>query len=89
MIRTVAHYLRPHRLNFAFALAQVVVISACELLKPWPLKLVVDNVLTGTPVTWAPAAGWSPHQLLLAACLGLIVLYVVLAGLSTLKTPPR
>jgi len=85
LIRTVAHYLKPHRGSFVFALAQVVAISACELLKPWPLKLVVDNVLTGTPVTWAPAAGWSPHELLLATCLGLIALYVVLAALSTLN----
>jgi ATP-binding cassette, subfamily B, bacterial len=63
----------------------VVLISACELLKPWPLKIVVDNVLTGTPVDWGPAAGWSVHQLLFAACFGLVVLYVALAGLSTLN----
>jgi len=81
----VAHYLRPHRLGFAFALLQVVLISACELLKPWPLKIVVDNVLGGKPFDWAPAAAWSPHELLLAVCLGLIVLYVVLAALSTLN----
>jgi len=85
LIRTVAHYLRPHRLGFAFALLQVVLISACELLKPWPLKIVVDNVLGGKPFDWAPAAAWSPHELLLAVCLGLIVLYVVLAALSTLN----
>ncbi|MEO6028085.1 MAG: ABC transporter transmembrane domain-containing protein, partial [Candidatus Binatia bacterium] len=85
LIRTVAHYLRPHRLGFAFALLQVVLISACELLKPWPLKIVVDNVLGGKPFDWAPAAAWSPHELLLAVCLGLIVLYVVLAALNTLN----
>jgi ATP-binding cassette subfamily B protein/subfamily B ATP-binding cassette protein MsbA len=85
LIRLVAHYLRPRSGAFVFALVQVVLISACELLKPWPLKLVVDNVLAGTPLAWGPAAGLSPHQLLLWACLGLVVLYVVLAGLSTLN----
>ncbi len=85
IVRTVAHYLRPHHAAFVFALLQVVAISACELLKPWPLKIVVDNVLTGTPVSAGPAAGLSPHQLLLAACLGLVALYVVLAVLSTLN----
>ncbi len=68
-----------------FALVQVVMISACELLKPWPLKIVVDNVLTGTPVAWAPATALGPRDLLLAACLGLVLLYVVLAGLGTLN----
>lgn len=63
----------------------MVLISACELLKPWPLKIVVDNVLTGTPIGWAPAASLTPPQLLLAACGGLVGLYFVLAGLSTLN----
>ncbi len=63
----------------------MVLISACELLKPWPLKLVVDNVLTGTPVVSGPGAGLTPQELLLAACVGLVVLYVVLAGLGTLN----
>ncbi len=85
LIRTVAHYLRPHRWAFVFALVQVVLISACELLKPWPLKIVVDHVLGGAPMTWGPAAGLSPHGLLLATSIGLVVLYVVLAGLGTLN----
>ncbi|MCC6767164.1 MAG: ABC transporter ATP-binding protein [Deltaproteobacteria bacterium] len=85
MLRAVAHYLRPRRAAFLFALAQVVLIGACELLKPWPLKIVVDNVLTGAPIAWGPAAGLGPMQLLLAACLGLVLLYVALAALGTLN----
>lgn len=85
LIRTVAHYLRPRRAAFVVALFQVVLISVCELLKPWPLKIVVDNVLTGTPVAWAPLAALGPPQLLLATCGGLVLLYVVLAGLGTLN----
>ena len=35
-------YLRPHRLELAGALGQVLLISACELAKPWPLKIAID-----------------------------------------------
>jgi ATP-binding cassette, subfamily B, bacterial len=63
----------------------VVLISAFELLKPWPMKIIVDNVLGGAPLTWAPAAALSLHQLLLATCVGLVVLYLALAALSVLN----
>ncbi len=38
-------YLRPYRLRFLWALAQVFLIAGFELLKPWPLQVVIDNVL--------------------------------------------
>jgi len=60
-------------------------MSACELLKPWPLKIVVDNVLGGAPLQWAPVSMQSPHSLLLATCVGLVLLYLVLAGLGVLN----
>src|SRR6185369_13736176 len=34
---------------------------------------------------WAPAAALTPHGLLLASCLGLVVLYLVLAALGVLN----
>jgi ABC-type multidrug transport system fused ATPase/permease subunit len=40
-------YLRPYRLRFLWALAQVFLIAAFELLKPWPLQVVIDDVLGG------------------------------------------
>jgi len=82
--RTIAHYLRPYRALFAFAVVQVLLISGFELLKPWPLKLVVDNVLGGAPLTAGPFRGMSPRALLLVACVGLVVLYLALALLSIL-----
>ena len=85
LIRTVAYYLRPHRGAFVFALVQVVLISACELLKPWPLKIIVDHVLGGAPLTWGPVAALSAPELLVATCIGLVVLYGVLAALSVLN----
>ena len=43
MLRKILPYLRPYRLPFLFALTQVFLMSACEILKPWPLKIVIDN----------------------------------------------
>ena len=83
--RKVLTYLWPYRFTFLWALAQVFVISACELLKPWPLKIVIDNILTGTPLPWRCAAGLSPHSLLLAACAGIVVIYLLLGGLTLLN----
>jgi len=82
VLRTVRRYLRPHRAAFAVALAQVLLISACELLKPWPLKLIVDHVLGDLPLTFGATTAVAPATLLLGSCVGLVVLYVALAGLQ-------
>ena len=81
MRRTVRSYLRPYLPAFVFALAQVIFISALELLKPWPLKVVIDHVLTGTTVPWEFAQTLSSQNLLVLACVGLIVVYLLLGGL--------
>ena len=85
MKRTVRSYLKPYWPAFSFALGQVLFISALELLKPWPLKIIIDNVLSGKPLPWGPAVGWSPHRLLLFSCIGLVIVYVVLGGLHILN----
>ena len=85
MKRTVRSYLKPYWPAFSFALGQVLFISALELLKPWPLKIIIDNVLSGKPLPWGPAVGWSPHRLLLFSCIGLVVVYVMLGGLHILN----
>ena len=77
-------YLRPHRLPLAGALGQVLMISACELAKPWPLKLAIDAAL-GTPVSWGPAAAWSPVTVALAAGIALVLIHAVLAALTVLN----
>jgi len=84
MIRAVS-YLRPYRLNFAFALAQVIVITALELLKPWPLKIIIDNVLNGNPLAWNLTLGWSSETLLVVACISLVLVYLVVSGLRMLN----
>src|SRR5215475_12802309 len=85
MKRTVRSYLWPYRLGFACALAQVMFISALELLKPWPLKIIIDHVLTGMPVPWEFAQGWPTQRLLWFACGGLILIYLFAGGLRVLN----
>ncbi len=85
MKRTVRSYLKPYWPAFSFALGQVLFISALELLKPWPLKIIIDNVLSGKPLPWGPVVGWSPHRLLLFSCIGLVIVYVMLGGLHILN----
>jgi ATP-binding cassette, subfamily B, bacterial len=85
MKRNVRSYLRPYLPAFVFALAQVLLISALELLKPWPLKIIIDHVLSGHPLPWNFAPDWSPQALLLLACLGLVLVYFLLGGLHLLN----
>ncbi|HYJ86170.1 MAG TPA: ABC transporter ATP-binding protein [Pyrinomonadaceae bacterium] len=85
MKRTVRSYLKPYWLTFSVALGQLFFISALELLKPWPLKIIIDNVLSGSPVPWGLAPGWSSESLLVWACIGLVVVYLLLGGLRLLN----
>ena len=82
---TVRSYLKPYRLPFAWALAQVLLISAFELLKPWPLKIIIDHVLSQKPVPWEFAQTWSAEGLLFFACSSLILIYLFSGGLRVLN----
>src|ERR671910_1192196 len=77
----VRSYLKPYLPAFVFALVQVIFISALELLKPWPLKVIIDHVLAETPVPWHFAQSWSSQTILWLACLSLVVVYLILGGL--------
>ncbi len=77
-------YLRPYRLRFAWALAQVFLIAGFELLKPWPLQVVIDNVLGGKAVGVAVLEGWSPLGLLGLACLAMVLVQFVAGALTLL-----
>ena len=77
--------LRPYRTQFALAVGQVVLITGAELLKPWPLKVIIDHVLYGHPPSWGFVEGWSRDTLLLAACLSMVVIYLFLGGLNVIN----
>jgi ATP-binding cassette, subfamily B, bacterial len=77
-------YLRPYRLRFLWALAQVFLIAGFELLKPWPMQVVLDNVIAGKAVAISLLDGWSPVALLGLACLTMVVIQLVGGALSLL-----
>lgn len=79
-LRRIGGYLAPYWLPFAGSLALVFLVSGLELAKPWPLKIVIDHVLSGAPWPWALGADWSAPTRLLAACAALVGVYAVLAG---------
>ena len=76
--------MRPHLGRLAIAIAGVLLASATEVLKPWPLKIVIDNVLRGAPVTshWVPPMPRA--ELLIAACVSLVILYAILGVLNVM-----
>ncbi len=65
-------YLRPYRMRFLWALIQFFLIAGFDLLKPWPLQLVIDDVLGGKSSTLPLLAGLSGAALLIVACAGLV-----------------
>src|SRR5713101_1527391 len=82
LLRRLLHYLRPYRWAFAFAILQVVLMSAFDLLRPWPLKIVVDSVLGdhSLPLGWTWPA--SRRSLLFACAAAQVLLQALLAAFS-------
>jgi ATP-binding cassette subfamily B protein len=80
LARNIFERLRPYRWSFAVAVAQVFIMSALELLKPWPLKLIVDHVFTGLPVPWLWLRHLEPRTLLFIGCLMLVLVYALLGA---------
>jgi ATP-binding cassette subfamily B protein len=82
--RQVYTALLPYWGMIGVALVQVVLISSAELLRPWPLKLIIDHVLNGQPLNWPLVSNWSCETLLVVACVGLVCIHIVLGGLNML-----
>lgn len=82
ILRRTAAYLWPYRWRFALALAQVAIVSGLELLKPWPLQIVIDGVLSGHGIAWAPLAALPGPTLLGVAVAGLVAVYVLLGAMA-------
>src|SRR5881628_2387021 len=82
LIAKILRRLAPYRWLFVSAIVQVLLIGALELVKPWPLKIVVDNVLGHRPLTWPGVRTLDTLPLLLVACGALIAIYGLLGALS-------
>ncbi len=74
--------LRPHRPLFVGAVVQVLVIGVLELAKPWPLKIVVDDVLGGGRLGWPAFDALSRTGMLAVACGMLVAVYALLGTLT-------
>jgi len=75
-------YLRPYKWAFVLALGQVLAITGLELLKPWPLKLILDNVVPQKPLAWGSLATAGPGALLLFAVGGLMLIHLILGAVN-------
>jgi ATP-binding cassette subfamily B protein/subfamily B ATP-binding cassette protein MsbA len=56
--------------------------SIIEAAKPWPLKIVIDNVLHAQPLRLRGLPSLSRHQLLLGSCAGLVLVYLVVGAIN-------
>ena len=76
MFRILLGYLRPYKFFFVLGLGLVGLASAMELLKPWPLKLAVDQIIGGQPLDvfgWTPDLSTITLGVKLATVVGLLV----------------
>src|SRR5438445_4046438 len=88
MVAKFLPYLKAHRWQVAWALAQVFLITGFELLKPWPLQIVIDYVLGGNSPTIGGPIGallsLPPPVLLVVACAGIVVVHLGAGALTLL-----
>ena len=88
MVAKFLPYLKAHRWQVAWALAQVFLITAFELLKPWPLQIIIDYVLGGKAAPSGSPVGsllsLPAPVLLVVACAGIVVVHLGAGALTLL-----
>jgi len=77
-------YLRPYKWRVLWAFIQIFLVAGFELLKPWPLQLVIDDVLGGKQTGFPLLSRLGPLDLLLAAAVGLVMINLGSAALTWL-----
>jgi ATP-binding cassette subfamily B protein/subfamily B ATP-binding cassette protein MsbA len=82
LYREVLRRMRPHLRTLLLVILAVGATSLIEVAKPWPLKIVIDNVLRGAPLKWTALPSLSASNLLAAACLALVIIYLLLGVLN-------
>lgn len=85
----VLQYLRPYRNLALFSVIVTVLGSGIGLLTPWPLKLLVDNVIQRQPfpqaLFWLPNLGSDPTALTILIVAGGLLLTLLSSALSVLN----
>ncbi|HZK88529.1 MAG TPA: ABC transporter ATP-binding protein [Stellaceae bacterium] len=88
MLLKIWPYLRAYRWQVVWALAQVFLIAGLELLKPWPLQIVIDYVLGhNTPPSEGLVArllSLPAGELLVLVCIGGVLVNLGSGGLTQL-----
>src|SRR5215813_9516700 len=80
--------LRPHWKQLCLALIAMLLDAMFTVLRPWPLKVVIDRVLSQKPSrvpfirAWLDTASFTRLEILYGACLATLVIAVV-TGLLT------
>lgn len=80
--RRLLPYLLPHRRLLAASSVLVLLTVVFELVKPWPLKVVVDQVLLGKPWALLPASLAGDGDLLTGVAIGTVLGLAALSGLT-------
>ncbi|MGK2937334.1 MAG: ABC transporter ATP-binding protein, partial [Solirubrobacteraceae bacterium] len=82
-------YLRPHLVGVGVLLATVVLVSLLALAVPWPIKIVVDNVL-GTvppgPLLEALPGPDTPEALLVAAVAMAVLIFIATTAVELVQS---
>jgi ATP-binding cassette subfamily B protein len=82
MLKRLLRHLLAHRLKTAAVLASMLASSGVEMLNPWPLKFVVDNVVGQQPIFDVELDAAQRGLLLILAGLAYVLLAVLRGGLS-------
>lgn len=83
-LKSILPYLRPHGTSFAIICGELILINLFELLKPWPLKIVIDQILTDRAISGGMTGQWSAPTMLALACGAIVFVHFGGAGLTIL-----
>lgn len=77
-----AHYLKPYGSLLFVSVLFIIVVAFLDILAPWPLKFIIDNVLRNKPLEGA-AGAWviarlGTDQRVLTAVLGAVLLFITI-----------
>jgi len=86
MLRDLAAYLGPYHALMATVLTSMVLTTVVELAAPWPLKLIVDNVLGYQPLFGRDIQGHARTVLLGVASVAFVLLATLKGSLAALRT---
>jgi ATP-binding cassette, subfamily B, bacterial len=89
VLRAFGSFLRPYRLRLTGGVLCTLLSSGLALAHPWPLKVIVDNVLRGKPIDvpfFGAVETWSRTELLSAAVVAFMSIVVLTALFDYLGT---